>query len=136
MASVETPVTTAYKIVSVVKGKRLSMSYRQIDDPVEYKPGEWVEAPYGGLLVFEEMYDDLFDWYQFYYRELWEVSCEEPVPLGFNMLDTGLNCGMGWNGALAVGSWISLPRNWPSQTCAYKRVRLDKRIFPTTEGER
>ena len=125
---------TAYKVVRRTEhGTLVSCSTDHPELMVQYRPGEWAEAPVGGLLAFSSWASA--DGFACGLRakthnhyEVWECEAEEPVSLpDFRAIYTDLTNAVRW---LWRQVTIRIPlygfAPWPPDTQAFKRVRLLK----------
>jgi hypothetical protein len=107
---------------------------------VEYRPGEWAEAPVGGLLVFEEyqqadlllgaLYVATRDEF-----EIWRCEASERVRLPeFSLTRTDFRdlVELLWASedvrAIRHQIWPARLEFWPEGTQAYRRVKLLERV--------
>ena len=131
---------TAYKVVRrTEQGTLVSCLMDHPELLVEYKPGEWAEAPVGGLLAFwswasadgfaQGLHAMTHEQY-----EVWESEAEEPVRLpDLRVACTDMVNAVKWlwrhpclqpvADEIRLGGFGS----WPTGTQAFKRVRLLKR---------
>jgi hypothetical protein len=111
---------------------------------LEYKPGEWVEAPIGGLFVFDSLpaaqrYGTSVNLAREYTSGgasgvvLWECECEEPIPLPEQLTPNPLSlsaslCNAFWSGTPWTGICVI-----PNGTLTFKRVKLTRLINTVEE---
>jgi hypothetical protein len=104
---------------------------------VVYRPGEWSEAPVGGLLAFDELpdaevflaslvADASFDWIYSSYQ-IWEIEAEDPVRLPGRRICLWLtpeNASRLWGGDKSLLDDPNMGLgDWPSGTTAYRRCK-------------
>jgi len=131
---------TAYKVVRrTERGALVSCSTDHPELTVQYRPGEWAEAPVGGLLVFSSWaYADGFACglraKTRNHYEVWESEAEEPVRLpDLRVACTDMVNAVKWlwrHPCLQpVADEIRLGGfdRWPTGTWAFRRVRLIRR---------
>ena len=121
-----------YKVVKKLNtGKQVRYTSVLSENPfsVRYYVHRYVQAPIGGLLVFDD-----YDAARYFLKdcsdgeyELWQVLIKESIELPTYRASTGPITGDGvidaW-GKNRYGVWL-----WPLYTQAFKYVRLEKRLF-------
>jgi hypothetical protein len=125
---------TVYKVVHVVDGTKLISYYARGPYMVEYRPGEWAEAPVGGLLAFKSIkaVEAFLDMPLHtlslvgYPIRVWRAEAEERVALPAKyscLLDDDYK--KYWM-APRLARWSHY--RWPDGTVAYQKLRLLERI--------
>jgi len=117
-----------YKVVSHTGRSRVS-TWADGSALVRYKKNRFVEAPAGGLLVFDD-----YEFASLYCGdntgdEIWEVTVKEPVELPPNCLrcvNDIESVKYFWNRIWS--SIMSSPEKWPKGTAAFRYVRLDRQV--------
>jgi hypothetical protein len=115
-----------YKVVAK-RGQRLASSHAWGELEVAYKPGQWAEAPVGGLLAFDSFEAARAFALRQYprRRQVWEAEADEAVPLPAYCLIGPTST------ARARAVWEQNKRasaRWPEGTVAYRRLRLLRRV--------
>lgn len=123
--------TKAYKVGFPNKeGKLQSYVYDMLPESFQcvYTPGEWTEAPAGGLFVFDTL-EAALEFSRCSVTQIWECECEEPLPVVKCWRDAPFPM----TGAMLESFWqenSSLPASKaPSGTLLFKRVKLTKLVM-------
>jgi hypothetical protein len=132
---------TAYKLVRrTAQGRLLSCAVEIPGLVVEYRPGEWAEAPVGGLLVFEQYQQADLLLGALYVAtgaefEIWRCEASERVRLpefSVNRTDIKEVVELLWGSedvrAIRHRIWPARLEFWPEGTRAYRRVKLLERV--------
>lgn len=119
-----------YKIVSKTPQGLISMCSLKLPAYLNtrYKVHRWVEAPVGGLLVFND-YDQAFENLSYGQYQLWRVLVKEPVELPLGRYELTSECLK--NPHNLINLWDYRTRclyPWPRCSKAFKYVRLEERI--------
>jgi len=118
-----------YKVVDCVDGELWSAMHAWLPNPVKYTVGEFAEAPYGGILVFD-FYNAALEFphdNNLIDVRIYEVTCDEPVELmsrSYSIHDEDTFRKNWTRGRKDAYDY------WPSHTQAFRKVRLDRCIFP------
>jgi hypothetical protein len=131
---------TFYKVLRRTEyGKLVSCAVDHPELVVQYRPGEWAEAPVGGLLVFTDYAPaDLFAGALYVATratfEIWHCEVSEQVRLPeFSVTRTDLKDAVErlWASedvrAIRHEIWPARLEFWPEGTRAYRRVKLLER---------
>ena len=112
----------AYKVVTIDKQ---SAQIKTKDFIVQYKVGEFVTAPIGGLLVFRKV-EDAKQFATQYNRRVYKVTCKGRIPLPFSRcyLNDSPECFKQIWGKKTSGKL-----SWPTGTQAFKQVKLLARFY-------
>lgn len=120
---------TYYKVVTRAEADKRVSALSRIQ--VEYKPGEWAEAPIGGLFVFTSQEHAIVWRGCTPNQEIWECECEEPVskPDLIEGVPDPNFLTLLW----AERFWSNDPTTFcdfvfPRNTALFKRVKLIKKI--------
>lgn len=108
---------------------------------VRYRPGEWAEAPIGGLLCFGSLssallwlHDDAAPPVPGGPVEVWEVETGDPVslPKFRALLNERRDMEAVWAGMQPPSGFVG---RWDEGVVAYRKVRLVRRVLPGQQGE-
>ena len=132
---------TFYKVVRRTEyGELVSCAVENPELIVEYRPGEWAEAPVGGLLVFEEYQQADLLLRALYVAtgaefEIWRCEASERVRLPeFSLTRTDFRdlVELLWDSedvrAIRHQLWPARLEFWPEATQAYRRVKIVERV--------
>lgn len=119
-----------YKAVKVVTiNRRKYRVSRYTDKQLTYYKGKFTEAPFGGILVFQELSQAKVTASCYTETEIWKAECEDQIKLpqfrthefdDIEMLKKVWNEGLTY---LKDNTWF-----WPKGTLAFKRVKLIEKV--------
>jgi len=120
-----------FKVVRNRSG-RLFSAFVESPFDLEYIPGQWTDAPIGGILVFTHKIFAVNFSYSVPSNEIWRCEVDGPVDLPpFRAL---VKCVYRevlidiWRNQCRTDMGKNTLANWPAGTVAYERVRLVEKI--------
>ena len=126
-----------FKVVRLLDNKRYSMMHGYLLDEhtIRYKVHRYVSAPIGGLLVFADIneatkaarvHTEILDFSTF---EVWKVLVKDPIVLPKWRATVDYNNKFQTVPRIWLGVYDSLYGRWPLFTQAFKKVRLETKLY-------